>query len=352
MVCESFTGGVFAYLSQLCNDLCGEFDIYLAYSIRIQTPKNYRDFLDKRIHLIEIENFGKGILNIYNDMKVIQKLRALDKEIKPDIIHLHSSIAGGLGRLAYGGRNGRVIYTPHGYAHIVMMGSRKSVFYKNIEKLLGKIKATTLTCCESEDEEARKLSRNTAYIETGINLKDLAKSLDGIVPRKNDTFTVYSLGRVCHQKQPQLFNRIAELVPEANFIWIGGGELEEQLTSPNIQVTGWKPRKEALEIAKGADAFILCSLGEAIAMSLLENMYIEKLSLVSNAMGNKSVIQNGVNGYVCTTAEEYAAYIREAQRNYPTELVKEAKRQIYTIYNTETMKQKYIEFYNRIFLGG
>lgn len=28
-------------------------------------------------------------------------------------------------------------------------------------------------------------------------------------------------------------------------------------------------------MAKGADAFILCSLGEAIAMSLIENMYIK-----------------------------------------------------------------------------
>ena len=58
-------------------------------------------------------------------------------------------------------------------------------------------------------------------------------------------------------------------------------------------------------MAKGADAFILCSLGEAIAMSLIENMYIKKLILDSNTMGNKSVIKDGVNGYVCDTAEEY-----------------------------------------------
>lgn len=57
--------------------------------------------------------------------------------------------------------------------------------------------------------------------------------------------------------------------------------------------------KEALAMAKGADAFILCSLGEAIAMSLIENMYIKKLILVSSTMGNKSVINDGVNGYVC-----------------------------------------------------
>lgn len=44
----------------------------------------------------------------------------------------------------------------------------------------------------------------------------------------------------------QLFNRIAELVPDARFVWIGNGELENELSAPNIEVTGWKPRKEAL----------------------------------------------------------------------------------------------------------
>mgnify|MGYP000220115182 CR=1 FL=1 len=68
-------------------------------------------------------------------------------------------------------------------------------------------------------------------------------------------------------------------------------------------------------MAKGADAFILCSLGEAIAMSLIENMYIKKLILVSNTIGNKSVIEDSVNGYVCETPEEYAAKINAAMKH-------------------------------------
>ena len=45
-------------------------------------------------------------------------------------------------------------------------------------------------------------------------------------------------------------------------------------------------------------------------MSLIENMYIKKLILVSNTMGNKSVINDGINGYVCDKAEEYAEHIK------------------------------------------
>lgn len=343
MVCEAFGGGVFTYVSQLCNDTVDTFDVYLAYTIRPQTPKNYKEFLDSRVNLIELKNMSvKGLTSITNDIKSVKELHRIRNEVKPDIIHLHSSVAGGIGRLAFKGSN--VVYTPHGYAHILMGPGKKSKLYKMAEKLLGN-RAMTLTCCESEDEEAKKFSKNTAYIETGVNLVDLSASLDGIEPIKSDKFTVFTLGRACVQKQPQLFNRIAELVPEARFVWIGNGELENELTAPNMEVTGWKPRKEALAMAKGADAFILCSLGEAIAMSLIENMYIKKLILVSNTMGNKSVIHDGVNGYVCERAEEYAEKIKAAMKKFPKDLPEKAYQDVLDIYNTEAMKKKYIEFY-------
>lgn len=351
MVCEAFGGGVFTYVSQLCNDMADEFDVYLAYSLRPQTPKNYKDFLNKKVHLIEMKNVGvNGLINLKNDIAAIKELRQIEKKVKPDVIHLHSSVAGGLGRLAYKGKNNTVVYTPHGYAHILMGPGKKSKVYKFAEKVLGN-RALTLTCCESEDEEAKKFSKRTAYVETGVNLADLSASLDGIKPVKNDKFTVFTLGRACVQKQPQLFNRIAELVPDARFIWIGNGELENELTAPNIEVTGWKPRKEALAMAKGADAFVLCSLGEAIAMSLIENMYIKKLILVSNTMGNKSVIHDGINGYVCDKAEQYAEHIKAAMKKFPKELPERAYQDVLEIYNTEAMKRKYIRLYTDIIEG-
>lgn len=281
-------------------------------------------------------------------MTIIRELQHIQEQVKPDIIHLHSSIAGGIGRIAYRNSDVPVVYTPHGYAHILMGGGLKSKMYYSFEKILGKTNAITLTCCKSEDDEAKKFSKRTAYIETGVNLKNLSETLSGIEPVRNKKFTVFTLGRICVQKQPQLFNRIAELVPEADFIWIGNGELENLLTAKNLTVTGWKPRKEALAMAKGADVFILCSLGEAIAMSLIENMYIQKLCLVSNTIGNNSVIQDGVNGYVCTTAEEYAQRIRQVMKEFPVKLTQEAYQNVLTIYNTEVMKRKYIRFYNKL----
>lgn len=274
-------------------------------------------------------------------------MREIEKNVRPDIIHLHSSVAGGLGRIAYKGEKNSVVYTPHGYAHILMGQGIKSKMYKLIEKILGN-RAITLTCCESEDEEAKKFSKETAYIETGVNLTDLSKSLDRIEPEKNGKFTVFTLGRACVQKQPHIFNEIASKVPEAKFIWVGNGELEKQLNAKNIEVTGWKTRKEALAIAKGADAFILCSLGEAIAMSLIENMYLKKLILVSNTMGNKSVIKDGINGYVCACSDDYAIKIKAAMKKFPFELTENAYQDVLNIYNTEIMKNKFVKFYDSL----
>ncbi len=82
-------------------------------------------------------------------------------------------------------------------------------------------------------------------------------------------------------------------------------------------------------------------------MSVLESMYMKKLCLVSDTMGNKSVIRDGENGYACDTAEDYAARIRSAMKRFPTELTEQAYRDVLNTYNTETMAFKFISFHKR-----
>ena len=77
-------------------------------------------------------------------------------------------------------------------------------------------------------------------------------------------------------------------------------------------------------------------------------MYIKKLILVSNTMGNKSVIKDGVNGYVCEKAEEYAKRIKAAMKIFPKELPERAYQDVLNIYNTAEMKKKYVKLYKSI----
>ncbi|MBM6776921.1 glycosyltransferase [Collinsella tanakaei] len=345
MISEAFGSGVYAYINQLCNTLCSEFEIYVLYSgARKETPKDCCERFDPRVRLIRFD----GLSDLQSPMRIrkaIGEIRRIAKKIDPHIVHLHSSIAGALGRIALRNSGYKLVYTPHGYSFILQGECLKSRIYYLIEKVLGRIDAITLACCESEGKVALSLTKQATWIETGIDLDRFNRETAGIEIEKGLNFTVFTLGRICVQKQPALFNRIAELVPEANFVWIGDGELRKKLTADNITVTGWKPREEALSLAKKADAFILCSLGEAIAMSLLENMSLGKLVLVSNVVGNKSVIRDGVNGYVCSSAEEYAMRIRQSMRDFPTALPAAALKDIETIYNLQTMAKRFSLFY-------
>lgn len=354
MVCEAFGGGVFTYVRQLCNDMCDNFDVYLAYSLRPQTPKDFKDQLDSRVHLIRVNSWtNKSVLDIRNDKKVIKELQSIEHQVKPDIIHLHSSIAGGIGRLAFKNKNYTLLYTPHGYAHILMGPGFKSSLYRKVEQYLGrKSNAITLTCTKSEDDVARGLTKRTAYIETGIDVTELSRTLKDVEKEPNRKIKAYTVGRIAKQKRPDLFNKIAELVPDVEFLWIGDGELRDELTAPNITITGWKDRNEALRIAKTADIFILCSYGEAIAMSLIENMYMKKLCLVSNTMGNKSVIKSGINGFTCDMANDYALHIKNAVKSFPKNLTIRANEDVLNIYNNDVMKEKYINFYNSLGSSG
>lgn len=82
MVTETMGSGVFAYVSQLCNDMCDFFDVYLVYSDkRVETPKNYRDFINPKVKLVEVPHLGtKGLGDIVNDRKVIKELRIIEKK--------------------------------------------------------------------------------------------------------------------------------------------------------------------------------------------------------------------------------------------------------------------------------
>jgi len=81
-------------------------------------------------------------------------------------------------------------------------------------------------------------------------------------------------------------------------------------------------------------------------MSLLENMYLKKICLVSKKIGNISVIVNEKNGFVCEKPEEYAKIVKAISKNYPLGISTNAYNDIVTIYNTKIMKEKYVDFYN------
>lgn len=343
-VVEAFGGGVFTYIVDLTNRLTEKFDMYIAYSVRKQTPADFEKYFDKRIHLIEVKNFGRAI-DPASDLKAFFEIRKIADEIRPDIIHLHSSKAGVLGRFAFNGKKTPLFYTPHGYSFLMKdQSSLKRSIYKAIEWISARRRCTTISCSEGEHKETLKLTKRAVYVNNGINMEALDRLL-GSITVSNEQFTVFTLGRICYQKNPKLFNDVAKMLPDVKFVWIGDGELKNELTAPNIEITGWADRQTALERSMQGDVFVLTSLWEGLPISLLEAMYMKKLCVVSNVIGNHDVIRTGENGYVCDTAEDFVNAIKTARTKDIGQLTETAANEIKTMYNTQVMAEKYTYIY-------
>lgn len=340
-VVEAMGGGVFTYIVGLANELAKAYDMYLAYAVRKQTPEDYESYFDERIHLVEVKNFAREI-NPIKDVKAFFEIQKIAKAIQPDIIHLHSSKAGALGRWAFNGKKIPMFYTPHGYSFLMLNhNALKRNIYKIIEKVSAKRNCITVSCSEGEHLETLKLTKRAVYVDNGINAAELEKLMKKAKMEKADQLTVFTLGRICYQKNPELFNEIALQLPQVHFIWIGDGELRHCLTASNIEITGWVQREEALRYAMRAKVFILTSLWEGLPMSLLEAMCMKKLCVVSDVIGNRDAIQNGRNGYVCTSKEEFILAIQKAMNNEEVKLCIEcAYKDIQDRLNTYMMAKK------------
>lgn len=380
-IVEAMGGGVFTYIVDLANELANMtdsdgsyiFEMFIAYGVRKQTPKDYKRYFDKKIHLIKVDSFERSI-NASKDIKSFFEIKKIANRVEPDIIHLHSSKAGALGRVALNGykikgKSVPLFYTPHGYSFLMQNYSAfKRTVYKVIESGCGKLNCTTISCSKGEHEETLKLNKKAVYVDNGINVKDLDKAL-GKIKIEEHPFTVFTLGRICYQKNPEMFNRIAEAMPDMKFLWIGDGELRGELKSKNIEVTGWADRKTALTRSMMADLFVLTSLWEGLPISLLEAMYMKKPCVVSDIIGNHDVIHNGENGFVCQDVNGFVEAIRSIQRENAGQsfensesaasvyakaevggeiarLVQNAYVDIMKKYNTRVMAEKYSKIYS------
>ena len=343
-VVESLGGGVFTYIVNLSNALSDKYDIYIAYGVRKQTPKDFKNYFHPNIHLIRVKNFTRAI-SPKKDLKAFFELKRIESRIHPDIIHLNSSKAGVLGRWAFNGKKTPIFYTPHRYSFLMKDYSYiKRVIFKVIEKMSALRPSYTICVSKGEYEQAKAITKNVTYVNTGVDIKELNK----LVTLKNINFNktkpvVYTLGRITYPKNPKLFNELALRFPDLSFVWIGDGELRKELTADNIKISGWKSHDEALMEANKYDIFVLPSIWEGLPLSLLESMYMKKLCIVSDFVGNLGVIQNRYNGFVCDNLAEYAKAIKLYKDS--KKLINNAHQDVIDKFSVYIMAKKYVKAY-------
>lgn len=291
-VVESFSTGVYAIVRDIvCNLNPDRFEVLIIHSLRDDSPKTIeQDFARANISLLYIP---MGSTKEY--LTSLRKIRTAAKAFNPDAIHLHSSKAGFLGRLALKRFKVPIVYSPHGFSFLrTDVGPLKRRIFFQLEYWIDKYKRSTVVAVsEGEKQHALRFTKNVSRIDNFIDTR-MFETLGS-----EEKGFIATCGRISPQKNPQLFNTIALALPDYSFLWIGDGPLRETLTAPNITVTGLLSRKEAIEHVKQCSIYLQTSLWEGMPVSILEAMAASKTCVATNVVGNRDLISDGKTGFLC-----------------------------------------------------
>jgi glycosyltransferase involved in cell wall biosynthesis len=320
-VIEALGGGVYTYFKDLSHYF-GDDEIAKDISTTIIYSGNRKEIDPKKIE----SEFSKGIslvkINMVRefspiqDFKSILQLRKELQKLNPDVIHLHSSKAGVLGRIACFllFKNKKVFYTPHGYSFLRtdISNLSKKIYWtieKRFQQLFGGI---TIACGDTEYEIAHKIGKSY-LIRNGINIEEIRQHQ---IKSQNQILTIGIVARITSARNPKLFNSIALRFPKFNFVWIGDGELNSILTAPNIRITGWfMDRKDALKELNAIDIYIQTSLWEGLPIAVLEAMALKKPVLATNIIGNKDIVVTNETGFLFDDIDELSLYFEQLKED-------------------------------------
>lgn len=341
VITQSELGGAQTVVVQLANNLSKEHQVILAAG---QGDGKMWDMVDDKVIRENCPHLQRSI-SLKNDLLAAIELRKLYNKYKPDIVHLHSSKAGTLGRIVFPSK--RTVYTVHGFDS-VRLAFRK---FLPIERCLQHFCKAIVGVSKYDEGNLlqEKIRRNVATIYNGISVPN-NQNLAEITQFNSTKPIVLAIARVAAPKRADLFVAVAKLLPQYEFIWIGNqrevtefGELPE-----NCHFVGNIPNAGAY--CSKADILMLPSNYEGLPMVILEAMSFGKPVVASNVGGISEIVLDNVNGYALENdAQLFASkisYILEDKDIY-TRFSQHSSRLFSEQLTVEKMVQGYLEVYNR-----
>ncbi|MDD5630006.1 MAG: glycosyltransferase, partial [Elusimicrobia bacterium] len=292
------------------------FETWVVYAVRPGfTPAEFERMTgsaDRHVHIPEMVR----PISPLDDLAALWKLYRLFRRERPDVVHAASSKAGVLGRLAaWLAGVPRIYFSPHGYSFLQTdAGPLLQKLYWGIEKSVSWI-GSIIACSDGEQALARRLSwgrevfqvRNLFVMEPP---PPRSRDQDGLV-------LVGAVGRLTPARNPEAFLRLAERVtrehPQARFVWLGGGELEEEIRGEaarrrlgdRLELAGHLPRERLLQRFADLDVFVHYSRWEGGApIALHEAMALSLPVVASKIAGNVDLVVHGVTGFLAGGEED------------------------------------------------
>jgi glycosyltransferase involved in cell wall biosynthesis len=309
-------------LLPLIDEMSGIYDVTIICSYDNVTDK----LRDKGYHIENI-NIDRKI-SPFGNLKSIFKLYLYIKKEKIKIVHVHTPIAGILGRIAAKlAHVPIVIYTAHGfYFHDNMTRFKKSLFLY-VEKLGGRLCDYIFT--QSTEDYYTAVNKGIiskdkiAVIGNGINIgkfniDTIGDKLPLIIRRefgiKDGDILIGIVGRVVREKGYIEWVEAARKVLKKydNVIFIAVGDtlpsdrdgiksVLDRLTEDygiggKVIFTG--SRLDIPELLSAMDIFTLPSYREGMPRSLIEAMSMSKPAIATNIRGCREEVVEGETGYL------------------------------------------------------
>lgn len=284
----------------------------------------------------------KRALSPVDDMLTFFDFRKLYRKYHPDIIHLHSSKAGMLGRMAFPAK--KTVYTVHGFDSI-RLAHRK---FLPVERLMQyTCKAIVgVSRYDVRNLRAEKITHHVHCVYNGIYPVETDKDLSFRLPKQYDKI-VLCIARLSPPKNSKLFMEIAALLPNYAFVWVGNQQKVEEHPD-NVYFLGNIPG--AGKYNSIADLFILPSNYEGLPMVILEAMSMGKPVVASDVGGISEIVIDGENGYVVeNTPQAFAdkiSYVLENEIVYRSFSAYAQKRFAENL-TIDKMVNAYLDIYGR-----
>lgn len=331
LISESMGGGLRKHVVQLIENLDRDkFELFFIHGEKTMDEAFIDEYekLKGYATIISCPSFEREITPA-KDIQSYLFVSKIIKEIKPDVVHCHSSKAGVIGRLA-AKRNGvkKIFYTPHAYSFLAPEFSKqKKRLFVLIEKFLSR-HATTQTFCVSKGEKKSALlykldkEEKLSVIYNGLPdmefpPKNFIKQQLGL---KSKDIVIGNNARMSEQKNPMLFLKIAKDLIEKDasyhFVWAGDGPLMNEMRSfiqsnhleSNVHLLG--DRKDSEIIVAGYDVFLITSLYEGLPYAPIEAMRAGVPIIATDVVGNNEVVVENINGLLFTPDGNIAEQIK------------------------------------------
>lgn len=283
-------------------------------------------------------------LSLLKEYQTIRAFIKLYKKYKPDIIHLHSSKAGILGRLVF--PKSKIVYTVHGFDSIRIAYRR----FLPLERILQR-KSHAIVGVSEYDKRNLLNEGITYHVETVYNGIQKPTSLgeDPFAHLSHFRKIVLCIARLSPQKNVEIFLDVAAMLPEYAFVWIGNQNEYCDKHSKNVFFMGSLTNAGAYN--EYIDLFMLPSNYEGLPMTIIEAMSFGKPVVASDVGGVSEIVVNNENGYtVENTAQSFIdkiSYVLEDEGIY-ARFSDSALKRFHKELTVENMLAGYMKIYNRI----